>query len=95
MALRFIAISVVSTLLSFVGVQFGSELSFNKLISSGLIGKSLIHLENESASIELVLGSYTSIMLLANFMINAFILLILCLKVNLWSEQSNYVITIK
>ncbi|KAF7824853.1 E3 ubiquitin protein ligase RIN2 [Senna tora] len=88
MALRMIAISVVSTLLSFVGVQFGSELSFNKIRSDGLIGKSLIHLENENSShvIELLLGSYTSIGLLVNFVINAFVLLNLCLKTIFFSE---------
>lgn len=95
MAFKFIAISAISTVLSFLGVQFGSKLSWNKLYTDGLIGKNLIHLEDENAIhvTEPLLGPYTTIGLLANFMINAFILLNLSLKVSSLlsvSELSNY-----
>ncbi|RDX94104.1 E3 ubiquitin protein ligase RIN2, partial [Mucuna pruriens] len=81
MALRLIAISAVSTVLSFVGLQFCTDLPLDKLKSDGLIGWNLIHLDNTSHDIELPLGLYTTIGLLVNCMINVFILLNLCLKV--------------
>ncbi|KAL5149168.1 Phospholipid-transporting ATPase 1 [Glycine soja] len=80
MALRVIAISAVSTVLSFVGLQFFTDLSLDKLTSDRLIGWNLIHLDNASQDIELPLGLYTTIGLLVNCMINVFILLNLCLK---------------
>ncbi|XP_054815900.1 E3 ubiquitin protein ligase RIN2 isoform X2 [Prosopis cineraria] len=88
MSSRFIVISAVFTALSFAGVEYGSELSFSKLKSEGIIGKNLIHLDKENANhvVELVLGSYTTTWLLANFLINAFILLNLCLKTVFFSE---------
>ncbi|KHN44949.1 E3 ubiquitin protein ligase RIN2 [Glycine soja] len=80
MALRVIAILAVSTVLSFVGLQFFTDLSLDKLTSDRLIGWNLIHLDNASQDIELPLGLYTTIGLLVNCMINVFILLNLCLK---------------
>ncbi|KHN26451.1 E3 ubiquitin protein ligase RIN2 [Glycine soja] len=86
MALRVIAISAVSTVLSFVGLQFCTDLSLDKLTSDGLIGWNLIHLDNASQDIELPLGLYTTIGLLVNCMINVFILLNLCLKAVFFTE---------
>ncbi|KHN25833.1 E3 ubiquitin protein ligase RIN2 [Glycine soja] len=86
MALRVIAISVVSTVLSFVGLQFCTDLSLDKLTSDGLVGWNLIHLDNASQDIELPLGLYTTIGLLVNCMINVFILLNLCLKAVFFTE---------
>ncbi|XP_061371651.1 E3 ubiquitin protein ligase RIN2 [Gastrolobium bilobum] len=86
MALKFIAISAVSTLLSFVGLQFCTDLSLDKLKSDGLIGWNLIHLDNADHDIELPLGLYTTTFLLVNCMINVFILLSLCLKAVFFTE---------
>lgn len=80
MALKFIAISSVSTLLSFVGLQFCTDLSLDKLKSDGLIGWNSVHLDNVNHDVELPLDMYTTIGLLANCMINVFVLLNLCLK---------------
>ncbi|KAG4970380.1 hypothetical protein JHK85_036801 [Glycine max] len=66
-----VAISAVSTVLSFVGLQFFTDLSLDKLTSDRLIGWNLIHLDNASQDIELPLGLYTTIGLLVNCMINA------------------------
>ncbi|XP_062153729.1 E3 ubiquitin protein ligase RIN2 isoform X2 [Alnus glutinosa] len=77
---RYIAISALSTVLSFVGLQFWTELSLDKLKSDGLIGENFIHSENASRVIELLLGSYAIIGLLTNFVLNVFIFLVLCLK---------------
>lgn len=76
MAMRTIVILAVSTVLSFVGLQFCAEFSLDKLKS-----EILPHWNNGSHVSELLLGSYTTIGLLANFMINVFILLNLCIKV--------------
>lgn len=86
MALKFIAISAVSTVLSFVGLQFCTDLSLEKLKSDGLIGWNSIHLDNVDHDIELPLGLYTTIGLLTNCMINVFVLLNLCLKAMFFSE---------
>ncbi|KAI4323778.1 hypothetical protein L6164_023357 [Bauhinia variegata] len=86
MALMVVAVSAVSTVLSIVGLQFWTELSLDKLKSDGLISKNSIDSENAIHAIELLLGSYATIGLLANFIINVFILLNLCLKAIFFSE---------
>ncbi|CAJ2638523.1 E3 ubiquitin protein ligase rin2-like protein [Trifolium pratense] len=86
MALKFIAISAVSTVLSFVGLQFCTDLSLDKLKSDGLIGWNSIHLDNFNHDIELPLGLYTTIGLLTNCMINVFVLLNLCLKAMFFAD---------
>lgn len=80
MGVGYLAISAVSTGLSFVGLQCWTELSVDKLKSDGLISDKLISPENANHTLELFLGSYSTIALLANFVFNAFILLNLCLK---------------
>lgn len=57
-------------------------MSLDKLRSEGLIGENFISLENANHALELLLGSYATIALLANFVFNVFILLNLCLKVS-------------
>lgn len=91
MSFKLIAISAVLTALSFVAVQFGSDLSFSKLISGEIVGKNLIYWDKENANhvIELFLGSNTTIWLLASFVIHAFIFLNICLKVCLLCERIN------
>ncbi|XP_057452791.1 E3 ubiquitin protein ligase RIN2-like [Lotus japonicus] len=90
MALRIIAVSAVSTVLSFVGLQFCTDLSLDKLRSDGLIGWNLTQFDNASHDVELdvevPLGLYTTIGLLANCLINIFVLLNLCLKAVFFTE---------
>ncbi|KAK7259736.1 hypothetical protein RIF29_25349 [Crotalaria pallida] len=86
MALKVITISAVSTVLSFVGLQFCTGLSLDKLKSDGLVGWTLVNLDNASHDNELPLGLYTAIGLLANCTINVFILLNLCLKAIFFTE---------
>lgn len=81
MGVRYIAISVLSTMLSFVGLQFWMELTLDELKSDGLITENFIHSENASRVIELLFGSYATIALLTTFVLNVFVLLVLCLKV--------------
>ncbi|KAK7334519.1 hypothetical protein VNO80_26276 [Phaseolus coccineus] len=90
MALRVIAVSAVSTFLSFVGLQFCTDLSLDKLRSDGLIGWNLIHLDDASQDIELPSGLYTTIGLLLNCMINLFVLLNLCIKAVFFSELNAF-----
>ncbi|KAF8379246.1 hypothetical protein HHK36_028678 [Tetracentron sinense] len=81
MGLNYLSISAVSSVLSFVGLlQWWTKSSVGKLISDGSIGERVIHLENAGHALEPLLGSYITIALLANFALNIFILLILCLK---------------
>ncbi|KAJ9164057.1 hypothetical protein P3X46_023674 [Hevea brasiliensis] len=80
MGVGFLAISAASTALSFVGLQCWTELSLDKLKSDGLIAKNFIGPENANRALELLLGSYATVVLLANFVFNAFILLNVCLK---------------
>ena len=85
MGVRYIAVSAASTVLSFVFLQFWTELSLDNLKSDGLIAENYIHSENASRVIELLSGSYATIGLLTNFVLNVFVLLVLCLKVSLLS----------
>ncbi|KAJ7949503.1 E3 ubiquitin protein ligase RIN2 [Quillaja saponaria] len=85
MALRYIAISAVCTVLSFVGLQFWTELSVDKLEADVQIDEH-IHSGNISRLIELLFGSYATFGIVANFLINIFILLILCLKTIFFTE---------
>ncbi|XP_059666951.1 E3 ubiquitin protein ligase RIN2-like [Cornus florida] len=80
MGVSYLSISAVCTALSFVGLQCWTELSLEKLISDGLIGGISNYIQNADHALELLLGSYTTIALLANCALNVFILLILCLK---------------
>ncbi|KAF2311697.1 hypothetical protein GH714_026109 [Hevea brasiliensis] len=66
--------------LSFVGLQCWTELSVDKLKADGLISDNFISHENANRALELLLGSYATVALLANFVFNAFILINLCLK---------------
>lgn len=83
MGVRYIAISALSTVLSFVGLQLWIGLSLDELKLNGLISEKFDHSENASVVIELLLGSYATIGLLTNFVLNVFVLLVLCLKVSL------------
>ncbi|CAI0404843.1 unnamed protein product [Linum tenue] len=80
MGVSYLAISAVSTALSFVGLQYQAEFSLDKLRANGLIGEDSVNLENANDALGLLLGSYATTALLANFLFNVFILLNLCLK---------------
>ncbi|KAK4489429.1 hypothetical protein RD792_005238 [Penstemon davidsonii] len=86
MGVSFLSISAVCTVLSLVGLQYCTELSFGKYGSDGLIVDDFISSENASRALELLLGSYTSILLVASFAFNVFILIILGLKTVFFSE---------
>ncbi|KAF5480259.1 hypothetical protein F2P56_001022 [Juglans regia] len=86
MGVRYIAISVLSTMLSFVGLQFWMELTLDELKSDGLITENFIHSENASRVVELLFGSYAAIALLTTFVLNVFVLLVLCLKTIFFAE---------
>ena len=82
MGVRYIAVSAASTVLSFVLLQFWTELSLDNLKSDGLIAENYIHSENVTRVIELLSGSYATIGLLTNFVLNVFVLVVLFLKVS-------------
>nr|XP_017188917.2 E3 ubiquitin protein ligase RIN2 isoform X1 [Malus domestica]XP_017188918.2 E3 ubiquitin protein ligase RIN2 isoform X1 [Malus domestica]XP_017188919.2 E3 ubiquitin protein ligase RIN2 isoform X1 [Malus domestica] len=96
MGLRYIAISAACTAISFAGLQLWTETSLVKLKSDGLIEENLINAANFGHVFDLLLGSYTTVGLLANFVLNAFILLVLCLKtiffVELYSSETHKLI---
>ncbi|KAL5812695.1 hypothetical protein ACOSQ3_027645 [Xanthoceras sorbifolium] len=80
MGTSYLTISAASTVLSFVALLVWTEFSLDKLKINGLFSEDFVHLENLDRAIELVLGSYATYTLLGNFLLNAFVLLILCLK---------------
>ncbi len=82
MGVRYIAVSAASMVLSFVLLQFWTELSLDNLKSDGLIAENYIHSENVTRVIELLSGSYATIGLLTNFVLNVFVLVVLFLKVS-------------
>ncbi|KAE9464996.1 hypothetical protein C3L33_03093, partial [Rhododendron williamsianum] len=82
MGVSYLSISAVCTLVSFVGLQYWTQLSLQKLTSDGLIGEDSMERGNMRYTLQLLLGSQATIALLATFSINVFILLILGLKVS-------------
>ncbi|WCJ36482.1 E3 ubiquitin protein ligase RIN2 [Euphorbia peplus] len=79
MGTGYLAISAACTALSFVGLQCWTELSLERLKSEGFT-QNFTDGETANRALDLLLGSYATIALLANFVFNAFILLNLCLK---------------
>ncbi|KAL3521422.1 hypothetical protein ACH5RR_019571 [Cinchona calisaya] len=86
MAVSYLSVSVVCTVLSFVGLQCWTAISLEQLKSDGLISDSVIISGDNSHALKLLLSSHTTIALAANFAINIFILLILCLKTIFFSK---------
>ena len=87
MGVRYIAVSVASTVLT-AKLCLSSILDWvalDNLKSDGLIAENYIHSENASRVIKLLSGSYATIGVLTNFVLNVFVLLVLCLKVSLLS----------
>ncbi|XVF49357.1 hypothetical protein PTKIN_Ptkin04bG0005100 [Pterospermum kingtungense] len=80
MGVKYLSISAFSTALSFYVLHFWTEFSLDKLQTDGFISENFIHTENVNHALELLLGSYATVALLANFVLNVFILLILSLK---------------
>ncbi|CAL5366944.1 unnamed protein product [Camellia sinensis] len=80
MGVSYLSISAVCTLLSFVGLQYWTDLSFQKLTSDGVIGEDSIEPGNARQALKLLLVSQATIALLANFVLNVFVLIILGLK---------------
>ncbi|KAI3458294.1 hypothetical protein Pfo_014957 [Paulownia fortunei] len=86
MGVNFLSISVVCTVLSLVGLHYWTEISLEKHKSDGLIVDDFINSEDASRALELILGSYTTLVLVASFALNVFILIILGLKTIFFSE---------
>ncbi|XP_019200463.1 PREDICTED: E3 ubiquitin protein ligase RIN2 [Ipomoea nil] len=86
MGVSYMSVSTVCTVLSFVGLQCWIGWSLDKVSSDGLIVESIINPLNASQALEAILDSYTTIALVANFVINTFVLLILCLKTIFFGE---------
>ncbi|KAH9647674.1 E3 ubiquitin protein ligase RIN2 [Citrus sinensis] len=86
MGASYLVISAASTILSFVGLQFWTEFSLDKLQTDGLVVENVIHLESANRVLELLLRSYATVSLLANFVLNVFVLINLCLKTIFFGE---------
>lgn len=80
MGVSYLSISAVCTGLSFIGLQWWTVLSIEKLKTDGLVAEDFTQSGNAGHAMELLLGSYATIGLLANFALNIYFLLILCLK---------------
>ncbi|CAG7884362.1 unnamed protein product [Brassica rapa] len=76
MGIRYLHVSVASTALSFVGLQVWTELSLDRLRADA----KNISLGDSEHALHLLLGSYFTIALLTNFVLNVYILLLLALK---------------
>lgn len=87
MGMRYLSISAVCTVLSFVGLKCWTDLSFKNLRSDGVIRP-----EDANRALEQMLGSYATIALVTNFALNVFVLIILALKtiffVELYSSET-------
>lgn len=86
MGASYLSLSAVCTLLSFVGLQCWTTVSLERLRSNGLIGDAILNTGDARHALDLLLGSYTTIALVANFVLNVFVLLILSLKTVFFTE---------
>ncbi|KAL7614386.1 hypothetical protein Lser_V15G09217 [Lactuca serriola] len=86
MGVGYLSISAVCTVLSFIGLQYWTEVSYVKLKSDGLMGENLLHPGVANRVLELLLSSYTTVALVVNFVLNIFILIILSLKTIFFDE---------
>ncbi|KAL8520019.1 hypothetical protein ACS0TY_010817 [Phlomoides rotata] len=86
MGVNILTISVVCTGLSLVGVQYWTEISFEKHKSDTLIVHDFINSENATRALEILFGSYTTLLLVTSFVLNVIILVILGLKTIFFSE---------
>lgn len=84
MGVGYISVSVLCTVGSLIGLQWWTEFSLEKLKSDGSIAENDIHSENAGHALELLLSSNITITLLANFALNVFVLVVLCLKVKIF-----------
>lgn len=82
MGVQYLSISGVCTVLSFLGLQWWAQNLLEKFKSDGLIGESIVELDNANHVLDLLLSSSATIALLATFILSAFTLLVLSLKVN-------------
>ncbi|XP_042053500.1 E3 ubiquitin protein ligase RIN2-like [Salvia splendens] len=86
MGVNFLSVSAVCTILSVVGVQYLTEISLAKHQSDVLIVNNIINSENATHTLELLFGSYTTLMLVSSLAFNVTIFLILGLKTIFFSE---------
>ncbi|XP_073310084.1 E3 ubiquitin protein ligase RIN2-like [Primulina huaijiensis] len=89
MGVKLLSASVVCTFLSIVGLQYWTDASLEKYNSDSLIVNDLINSENASSALELLLGSYTTLVLVASFALNLFITVMVGLKMLFFSELSS------
>lgn len=84
MAMNYLYLSVFSTAASIVGLQWWTVSSLDGMKSDGLITSDGGGGSKESAgrALELLLSSHVTVALLANFVINVYVLVVLLLKVS-------------
>ncbi|XP_077235447.1 E3 ubiquitin protein ligase RIN2-like [Tasmannia lanceolata] len=80
MGVSYLSVSALCTVINFVGLQWWTGSVLSGIKSNELLGENGISSENANRVLELLLGSYVTIALLACFVLNVFILIILCLK---------------
>ncbi|KAL6004967.1 hypothetical protein ACLOJK_005526 [Asimina triloba] len=80
MGVNYLAASAVCTVASLLGLQWWTDSALEKIKSDGLITDGNFHSGNANGVVELLLGSQVTVALVANFALNAFILIILSLK---------------
>ncbi|XP_075492245.1 E3 ubiquitin protein ligase RIN2 [Primulina tabacum] len=89
MGVKLLSASVVFTFLSIVGLQYWTDASLENYNSDSLIVNDLINSENASSALELLLGSYTTLVLVASFALNLSITIMVGLKMLFFSELSS------
>ncbi|KAG8390247.1 hypothetical protein BUALT_Bualt01G0063900 [Buddleja alternifolia] len=86
MGVKILSVSVVCTALCLGGLQYWTDISLEKYKLDGLIVDEFINSENASRAMELLLRSSTTLVLVASFVLNVFILIMLGLKTIFFSE---------
>ncbi|OWM79455.1 E3 ubiquitin protein ligase RIN2-like [Punica granatum] len=84
-----LSVSGICTVISFVGLQWWTQWPFYDLIPAEVVTEYIAQSEKANHAIELISSSYTTLLLLANFALSAFGLLLLCLKTVFFVELSS------
>lgn len=77
-----LSVSGICTIVSFVVLQWWTQWPFYDLNPSELVSEYISQSKKANHVIELISSSYVTVLLLANFALNAFGLLLVFLKVN-------------
>ncbi|KAL4563034.1 hypothetical protein LXL04_027065 [Taraxacum kok-saghyz] len=80
MGVSYLSISAACTVLSFIALQYCTDISYVKIMQDGFMGENLLDPGVANRVLHLLISSYTTIAFVASFALNIFMLILLSLK---------------